>query len=117
MENFYIRALMPILPFILVLIVILLIMYFTDMKENYQDYEPGKAVSPEQTKHYRQTDADYRENDRRDDIVDLEEKMAEYKFDGLDNWPRNDNQGWWGDVIQNKNNPGIYARKIWVWPD
>lgn len=106
------------IPFLIILFIIsLLVGYFVIYNsEAYQSYTPGKAIAPEETKHYRMTDSDYRENDKRDDIVDLEDKMTEFLFDGLDNWDKNQG-GWWNDVIQNKNNPGIYAKETHVWPD
>ena len=102
----------------MILIVLLVLLGFVmyNRMERFQS-EPAPAEKPEETKHFRETSMNYRENDKRSDIVDLKDKMSEFLFDGLDNWPRVDGTGWWGDVIQNKNNPGIYARKVWIWPD
>lgn len=110
-------ALILMMPLLLILFVaIVIFLVYKRSREEYRPYSLGKAVAPEETQHYRMTDPDYRENDKRDDIVDLKDKMSEFLFDGMDNWDKN-GQGWWGDVIQNKNNPGIYARKDWIWPD
>lgn len=99
-----------------ILFIVVFITAIVIRNEGYKSI-PAPAVKPEETKHYRMTVPDYRENDERSDIVDLEEKMAEYKFDGLDNWPRNDMKGWFADAMSNRNNPGIYRNAIRIWPD